>query len=302
MNQFITLVGFIRPMLDIKTFAIPVFINSSGLAVVQCDKKDSGIMLGFEEVNTETGFINADFPISTRVGSSMLYAFETSDHSIALGTAGALSAHLKKALEITPDYRITMPHTVDAISRFAHFADGLQTDGRLESIFLMEKNSHEGLYNISFANARAPIKTTEKNIGVAKDWVEVLGKLLSKNHENQLDAHRYAIRQIEKLIEDSRHPLQSANHVALALSKIYAQDANDLRNGYSSLCNTCLHNLHQVYKSESGMDLVNNEVNYEMINLSMVAIANMQSAGPSFEPVIHAAVEKARIADAAFTT
>lgn len=236
MNSYATLVGFIRCMPDVHTFAIPVFRDAAGFHMAQHEKEGNGIVSGFQEVDIDVGFNVVSLPIENRIGNPMLYAFETSADTLAIGSAGLLSEYLQRAIAETPEFQQFSPHTAAATRRFSEFAQHLDFSVTGNLLYLLSRRIGNQPPVPVFVTCEPPksllSRPSKKTISY---WPRVLMQLLSAEHCRELAGHSYANMQISALIDNSPEPKSASADLALALSTIdtWCKDP-------SKLCKKCL--------------------------------------------------------------
>jgi len=252
------LVGFIRRMPDVYTFATPVFADENGARVAQIESQGGGKVASFHAVEVGRGFAPLDFDFAARVGGPLLYGFEVSDSAIVLGHARTLASYLRKGLEASLHFRNAKPRTTAAIERFIESTASSNESADDSYLFELMRPADESTYVLRGAvldPARVVNKSVPRN---RTQWRDELLRSAAADHSKFFDGHKVAIRRIEVLAQASGLVASGRRAIEKELADVLAQCR--IENGQlvyerdKPICHHCLFHFFSRYPTQASLE------------------------------------------------
>lgn len=206
-HGFAVLIGFVRPIPDVATFATPIFVDDAGNHLVQ--HEIGGCITAFQPVNVGEEFEAITFKIAVHVGDAALYSFEMRTGSVLIGPASLLGRTLTTRLLDATNADAKYSHTVAAVRRFVEFSRGAYSN--LSSGFpclieLTRQGAGEPFYLSHVLCGQPALGTRMYAEGELLDaftptrWETEIFNLLSSPHTPEPDSLDHTSQYIESLI------------------------------------------------------------------------------------------------------
>jgi len=193
-------------------------------------------------------------PLCVATGQTRLYAFQTTEREIVLGSAKPLARYLSAEVDRASDFRQRHKRTTDAIERFAEMADGMRLVRDTRSLYVLRRARTTEYFSLSEVGSAAIYAPSSTTVEAGKSLRRLIARGLRDEHASCLGGHaafRGAVR--AAVLQGGTAALEIATVAASEVASACRRRALSENEGSRFVCEYCAFSLVADYPSHAGV-------------------------------------------------